>query len=170
MGWAALLAALLFAVHPIHTEAVDWISGIMEPLYTLLGLLSFYFFLDLVKRRSRAALLLSALLFLLALFSKETAVLLLPLFLFWDLAQAEELSIKKIRYGDYLPYVLAVAFYLAMRTHALDRFIPLDMHPELTTYDCVINIFPLFVQHLWKLVWPFLSSCSISGSWCGQWI
>ena len=154
MGWAALLAALLFAVHPIHTEAVDWISGIMEPLYTLFGLLSFYFFLDLVQRRSRASLLLSALLFLLALFSKETAVLLLPLFFFWDLSQAKELSIRKIRYGDYLPYVLVVAFYLAMRTHALDRFIPLDMHPDLTTYDCVINIFPLFVQHLWKLVWP----------------
>ena len=28
------------------------------------------------------------------------------------------------------------------------------MHADLTTYDCVINIFPLFVQHLWKLVWP----------------
>jgi len=154
LGWAALLAALLFAVHPVHTEAVDWISGMMEPLYTLFGLLSFYVFLDLEKRRRRASLLLSALLFLAALFSKETAVLLLPLFLFWDLSRKQELSIKKLRHRDYLPYLVALAFYFAMRTRALDRLVPLDMHPELTTYDCVINIFPLFAQHLWKLVWP----------------
>ncbi|QSQ13522.1 tetratricopeptide repeat protein [Myxococcus landrumensis] len=37
--WAALAGALLFAVHPVHTEAVAWVSGCMDVSATLLVLL-----------------------------------------------------------------------------------------------------------------------------------
>ncbi|AGC47643.1 hypothetical protein MYSTI_06370 [Myxococcus stipitatus DSM 14675] len=37
--WAALAGALLFAVHPVHTEAAAWVSGCMDVSATVLVLL-----------------------------------------------------------------------------------------------------------------------------------
>jgi len=37
----AFVTALLFAVHPVNTEAVAWISASKAPLFTLFGLLGF---------------------------------------------------------------------------------------------------------------------------------
>ena len=153
---AASLAALVFGVHPGHAEAVSWISGIMELAFTLFGLLSFGLFLE-VRRKERkiVSLSLSAFLFLLALFSKETAIVFLPLFLLYDLARGDEKLLDRRVYAKYVPYLIAIAHYLAMRDHALHRFVPVDMHPDLSTYECAINVFPLFLQHLLGLVWPF---------------
>jgi protein O-mannosyl-transferase len=69
-----LVAAMLFAVHPVHTEAVAWISGRAELMWSFFALLSALVFLK--KPGRPAAVLLSSFLFLLALLSKEGAVIL----------------------------------------------------------------------------------------------
>jgi len=46
-------ASLLFAVHPIHTEAVAWISGIAELLMSLFGLLSFFIYINTTEQQYR---------------------------------------------------------------------------------------------------------------------
>ncbi len=63
----ALCAALLFAVHPIHTEAVSYVSGRADVLAALFGVAA------LLTRP-----LPSAALFFLAILSKENAVAILP--------------------------------------------------------------------------------------------
>lgn len=150
----ALAAALFFGVHPAHAEAVNWISGVMELAFTVFGMLSFHLFLGLRERGQTGRLCVSVTLFALALFSKETAVVFLPLFLVYDLTLRREGWDVALAFRRYSLYLGAVALYLAMRTHALGSFVPRDMHPELTSYECVINIFPLFVQHLVGLLWP----------------
>jgi protein O-mannosyl-transferase len=82
----ALLAALLFAVHPVQVESVAWVTERKNTLSTLFYLLSFLFFLISVERRtvqqSRARFdrrfALSMLLFIGGLLSK-TVVCTLPL-------------------------------------------------------------------------------------------
>ena len=77
----AFLAALLFSIHPVHTESVAYISGRRDILSTLFYLLGFYFF---IRYRSSSRLSYSALFllcYLLALGSKEMAVT-LPLLCF----------------------------------------------------------------------------------------
>ena len=41
-GMVAGWAALLFAVHPIHIEAVSWISAVPEILFSLAGMGAIY--------------------------------------------------------------------------------------------------------------------------------
>src|SRR5574340_712765 len=78
----AAIAALLFGLHPIHLEAVAWISGVTEPLLAMLLVPAFLCYLNYRERgRARRWLLLSLLLFALALLTKETAVV-LPALLF----------------------------------------------------------------------------------------
>src|SRR3989338_11160465 len=48
----AFIAALLFAAHPIHTEAVTWVAGIPELSFTLFYLLSFYLYINPVRDKS----------------------------------------------------------------------------------------------------------------------
>lgn len=77
----ALFAAILFAVHPIQTEAVTYLSGRRDVLSGLFVLLGFYLFLR-YRRTGRAGYLAAVLLlYPLAFFSKESGII-LPLLCF----------------------------------------------------------------------------------------
>ncbi len=78
--WAGLAAALLFAAHPIHTEAVAPIVNRSEPLAAVFGLV----FLVLHRERRWAPV--GALCYLLAMWSKESAVAFLPLVVWMDVS------------------------------------------------------------------------------------
>src|SRR5262249_2203156 len=69
----AFIAALLFAVHAVHVEAVAWIVGRAEVLATLFALLSFRAYVAYREGGGGTALALSALAYGAALLSKETA-------------------------------------------------------------------------------------------------
>ncbi|MDO8515105.1 MAG: tetratricopeptide repeat protein [bacterium] len=74
----AIFAAAVFAVHPILTEGVTWISGGGYSLYTFFILASFYCYL---KESTRKYYLISVFLFYLSLLSSEKAII-FPLILF----------------------------------------------------------------------------------------
>ena len=81
----AFFASCLFAVHPVHTESVAYISGRRDILSTLFYLLGFYLFL-LARQRHKKKFILPALVaYLLALASKEMAVTLPAVFFVYDL-------------------------------------------------------------------------------------
>jgi tetratricopeptide (TPR) repeat protein len=73
----AFLTAALFAVHPLQTAAVSWVSGIADPLFTLFLLLALH--LQLAASRDRRHLLWlrggAVLCFVFAVGAKETAVI-----------------------------------------------------------------------------------------------
>lgn len=86
----AFAAALLYAVHPIHTEAVAWITGRSELLATGLLLTAWLFHL---RDRPIPALLC----FLLAMMAKESAVVFVPLVIVGDYARGQLKPVQ--RYG-----------------------------------------------------------------------
>ncbi|NOY52339.1 MAG: hypothetical protein GXP58_01815 [Deltaproteobacteria bacterium] len=70
----ALFASLLFAVHPLHTDAVSYLSGRRDVLFSFFYLLGFYFFLRYRRRKKRKRYLAIVLLaFPLSMLSKEMA-------------------------------------------------------------------------------------------------
>jgi tetratricopeptide (TPR) repeat protein len=54
----------------------------------------------------------------------------------------------------YIPYLVIGAGYLALRIHALGAFAPQKRHVTLSAYQYAINVFPLFIQYLNKLLVP----------------
>jgi len=80
----ALLAALIFGLHPAHIEAVAWISGVTEPLLGVLLLASFLSYARWRRESARKWRLISLGLFALALGEKETALILPALLLAYD--------------------------------------------------------------------------------------
>ncbi len=81
-----LYAALLFAVHPIHTEAVTYICGRSASLMALCYLAALLCYVNGRTQQNKALLYLATpLLFVLALGAKETAVTLPLALLVWEL-------------------------------------------------------------------------------------
>jgi tetratricopeptide (TPR) repeat protein len=72
-GLFALTAALIFAVHPVHTENVAWISGRTDLLATLWMMVSLVCYVAARQRRNFWYLVAALLAFLIALFAKESA-------------------------------------------------------------------------------------------------
>ena len=42
----AVLSAGLFAIHPIHSETIAWVSSVSEPLFTIFAVLCVYYYIE----------------------------------------------------------------------------------------------------------------------------
>jgi tetratricopeptide (TPR) repeat protein len=155
----ALMAAVLFAIHPIHTEAVAWIAAVPDLQLSLFYLLTFYLFLAVARpggRFSYFAQLAMAGSFVLTLFSKEQAVT-LPLLAtvyehFYRADRAETKPAQKVlRYA--VLWLLTVA-YLLFRVRVLGALSSGWGNYGLTWYQAFVSAIGLVGQYLWKVLWP----------------
>ncbi len=144
-------AAMLFATHPIHTEAVTWVAGIPDLSFSFFCLLSFYFYIESYSgARGRSALSLAA--FAVGMFSKETAVTFPLLFPVYDYVHNRTKETSTLPWKRYAPYLAVIVFYLIMRSWALGGFAP--VRPSATSSVGLINMFLLFMLYLEKLLLP----------------
>jgi lipoprotein NlpI len=149
----AFISAMLFASHPIHTEAVTWIAGLPDLALAFFYLLSFYFYMVFRGGRKRGYLL-SVLSFSAATLFKEPALTLPVILIAYDFLfkKFDKNILSDIKV--YIPYAVVSAVYLFMRYHALGGFAPRESSIRLSTYQSVINVFPLFREYLTSLLWP----------------
>ena len=155
----ALAAACIFALHPIHSEAVNWIAAVTELELALFYLLTFWFFLASARAAGKCSAPLQIAMagsFVLALLSKEQA-LTLPLLAalyehFFREDRAETTKVQKFR--RYGALWLLAAVYLVLRARYLGGFAPSLDRPEFGTEDMVISALALIGRYCWKLVWP----------------
>jgi len=109
----SFMAAIFFALHPIHTESVAWINGRTDIMATLFMLLSFISYLSYLKEYRKAALALSSLFFLFALFCKENAVSLIGIVFIYGFVTG--IPKRKIFLAE-LSLFLGFSVYLALRS------------------------------------------------------
>ena len=147
------IAALLFATHPIHTEAVTWVAGLPDLSFTLFSLLSFYLYIRPGAFPDRSHLL-SVVFFSLALLCKETALILPLIFIAYDLTLRKERDSVSAYYRRYIPHIVVTGLYLIARWYVLGGFALGKTHGDLTAWGYVINVFPLFAHYMEKLLLP----------------
>ncbi len=120
----AFLAALLFAVHPIHAEAVDWIAGRTDLLATLFSLASFVCYLRFRQDIDWWYLFASAGCYLFGLFSKEVTLAVPLVIVVYELIIRQDDSLMgraRLALGVVSLYGIATACYLSLRDAALSR-------------------------------------------------
>ncbi len=150
------IAALLFAVHPIHTEVVAWVGGVTDLFFTLFFLLALYFYILSAESgvHQRSLFLLSVVSFFLATLCKEPALTFPLILAAYDYSFRSEVSRSPNYLKRYAPYLGAAAVYFILRVIALGGLAPVRRHGELSAYEVLINIFPLFRQYLGKILLP----------------
>jgi len=114
--WVAVMLGLLFAVHPLHTEAVVWASARKDVLSTFFFLLSVIEYIRYRKEgKSRFHYGMSLCAFLLGLFAKVTILTLPVVLLLLDLLAGRKWSrtmiIEKIPFFALSGIFAVVAFY-----------------------------------------------------------
>ncbi len=146
----AAIAGAVFAVHPIHTEVVAWVAGVTEIEFTLACLVA----LLLHGRPGAIARWGTAAALFVGLFAKETAIALPFLLVACDLSVLPTPRGAAAWARRYLPCLVALAVYAAIRLSVVPSLTPLRRHEELGTLGYVVNVFPLFAAYLAKLVVP----------------
>ena len=157
--WLGLIAAAIFALHPIHTEPVAWIDGISDVDVSIFYLLAFWLFLRQASEeprlmtRVRAGMLVS---FALALFSKETAmtfpVLVTAYEHFYRSDRFETRWTKKVsRYGWFWA---TQVIYLVVRAISVGRLSPARLHTDISLREVLLSALALIGQYGEKLLWP----------------
>ena len=149
----AFIAALLFATHPIHTEAVSWVAGLPDLSYSLFFLLSFYFYIK-AEGQYRGYYVLSLISFFLSTLSKEPALTLPFVLIANDYAFGIKTGNITNRLVRYVPYVLIGGIYVSLRVHALNGLIPNASYENSASSNYMIDVFPLFTEYLKDLLFP----------------
>ena len=107
----ALVSALIFSLHPIVVETVNFHAGGRNTLLcACFALLALFFY---IKKKYLP----SIICFTIAIFSKEFALLLPAVFFLYD----RIISKEKTRWLAYIPYVIATVCYLALRSSAVQK-------------------------------------------------
>ena len=152
-----LVAAGLFALHPLHTESVAWVAGVTDLELAVFYLLTFLLYLRLPELGKsyewRAALCGS---FVLALLSKEQAMVLPVLVTLFEHFYRDDrartsLRQKMSRYG---PLWGVAGLYLVARGIVLGGVAGIVSRPGLSWYEVALSAISLLGAYLWKLAWP----------------
>lgn len=156
----ALLAALLFGVHPAHVESVSWISGIPDPLAALFYIPSMIWYVRYREEGDRKWLVASVVAFAMSVLCKETPLALPMVLAAWELTRMKgekswATRIQKI-IPQMVPYAIVGAVYLAIRFSVLGRIS--WKHPFMARVpDSAIwmTVPYVFVNYLRHLIAPF---------------
>ncbi len=151
------IGALIFAVHPVHAEAVAWISGIVDLSF------GFFFLAALLVATSRRSSswtgpAIAGVLFLASLLAKEPAVMLLPtVVVAFGIRGDLWCPTQRVRAWRILASLSAATFlYLLLRVNALGGLMGTGgaHRVKVGVVDGVLTALTLLADYSALLVWP----------------
>jgi protein O-mannosyl-transferase len=155
----ALMTAVIFALHPIHSETVAWISDVTDLEVSLFALLIFWSYLALNDSRSYSwpRQLGIAGLFVLALLSKEIAIVVPPVMLVFEHFYREDrertTSLQKVQ--RYAGLWLVLGSYFVYRRIILGAAGAASHRQGMSAWETILSGFQLFSHYIYKLFWPY---------------
>jgi tetratricopeptide (TPR) repeat protein len=156
--WLSAAATLIFALHPMRSESVAWISGVTDLLLAAFLLPSFYLYMRYREDGKTKHLVWALALFLLAAFTKEPAISMpvmigaYELFIIHQDKPIRERIRPAIVYSGMFFVICAV--YFGMRFYSLGFFLN-DLHYTHYPFSGVLMTIPTVVcKYLKLLLWP----------------
>ncbi len=167
--WAAALAALLFAFHPIHIESVSYVSASTDVLVTIFLLLSFVSYVQFREGGSSLHLILAVFTAALAILSKETAGMFPFMLIAYELFAKGQPGTERrwSRFFWTAPFVAVVAAYLAVRTALLGA--NAGPGPGGNRFAALADVPLVLITYLRNMLWSFRLSFFYPVEWAAQW-
>lgn len=165
----ALLAVMIFAVLPVHTEVVANIKSRDEIMSLLFIVLTLYFSFKFILDNKSSHLYKMLLFFILALLSKEYAII-LPVIIVAGWLTVLKISFSKVfNRGFWLLGVILLGFIIIrfkFTTHSVSRFIDVLNNPYLyaTTEQTLASKTAIILEYIRVLVFPLDLSSDYSFS------
>lgn len=141
----AFFLALVFAVNPVLVNSVAWLPGRNDSLLAVFILASFLALINYIRKNSYRDLILHLIFLLAAFFSKETALLAIPVFgLYWFFFKSKLKNAGKPEYLLFLAWLFAALVWFFFRNSVIK---------EQADFEYIKNI-PYIVQGLGKIILP----------------
>ena len=158
----AFLSAILFLAHPIHTEAVAWISGRGDMFFALFYLLAFLLYIKAGTRDPggipgfNRLYLLSGISFVLALQSKEMAITLPLILILYDVCFTYRKRVSNLfrAVKIYIFYFAILGCYLLFRLIILGGVGTGQTLPGNSLLTAFYTTSRIFTGYIWKLLFP----------------
>ncbi|MDB4349740.1 tetratricopeptide repeat protein [Omnitrophica bacterium] len=154
----SLITSALFVVHPVHTEAVAYISGRTDPLAAFFILLCIISYMKHLASKGAGAYSIMLLSYALALLSRESS-LVLPLLLFlcyysfFGINTSILATEKRVAHKQLLP-ILAITFiYIFLRFTVLSSLLP-DTSTNATLFKRTPGFFAAIIDYIRILFLP----------------
>jgi protein O-mannosyl-transferase len=147
----ALVLSVLFSVHPVLVHAIAWVPGRNDSLLFIFTMASIIHFVKYNENNKPLDLILHFLFYALALFTKETAMLLPLVFVFLSFKYAR---INTKPYVIILFWFILLAIYLWMRSSVLNGFSISSADYITTCQKFLIGFF----MNTGKAIFPFSQS------------
>lgn len=145
----AVLSGALFLVHPIHTEAVTYISGRADSLAAIFILLTFILYIKQLKLQDIRLYSLMILSYIAALLSKENSLILPALIMVYHYAFKEKIKFKAL-----FPILAAALIYILLRATFFRGFMPDSPH-HTNFFERLPGFFVAITDYLKLLFLPF---------------
>ena len=145
----ALVLALVFAVHPVLTQTVAWIPGRNDMLLMIFLLTGMIFTINYALRRKWQDFVLQLVFFLLAIFTKETAII-IPLLTFFILLFVIKTSGKPLVFLS-IGWGATIFFWFFMESAVKQSG---NKFPVREMIESAISRIPAFPQYLGKIFFP----------------
>ncbi|MFH1867418.1 MAG: tetratricopeptide repeat protein [Candidatus Omnitrophota bacterium] len=146
----ASLASIFFVVHPIHTEAVAYISGRADPLAAVFILLALISYIKSIQPGSKRLYLLALLSYTAALFSRESALIFPLILLLYHYTFGKEIRAKKL-----LPIAVITLFYILCRYTVSKDLLPTYPESSVTLLHRLPGFFAAITEYTRLLFLPF---------------
>ncbi len=120
----SIWCTLIFAVHPVNTEAVSWVTSRNNILATLFALSAHSIYIKAQEKESKTPFLItSAVFYGCAVFSKEFGIMLLPiLFLYKKLVRKTKTRLREDA-TEFIPFFLFLVLYFILRQKATSAWV-----------------------------------------------
>ncbi|HMQ97963.1 MAG TPA: tetratricopeptide repeat protein [Ignavibacteria bacterium] len=155
-NFIAALAAILFAVHPLHTESVAWITERKDMLYSFFFLLAVLFYQTGRESKTKKQEVYVYLFFILSCLSKASAVTLPVVLLLVDYFNEKKLTAKDIK--EKIPlFVISLLFGIIniMAQYEKPLSGSLIEIPQFDILSRILIVFYNYTFYLYKAFLPF---------------
>ena len=161
--WLSVVTALVFLVHPLQTEAVSYVNSLGDSLSVFWMLGGTWFYLKYLENANRQYYYVSAFFYILALMSKETAIIMPALLaLAHFFVFAKEIAVgeraKKIA-KEVWPFLLMAGIYILLRATSLNFINSFNLYNEQNVFTSsiftrIFTFFHILTIYLGLLFWP----------------
>jgi tetratricopeptide (TPR) repeat protein len=152
------IASLIFAIHPMRSESVAWISGVTDPILAVFLVSSFYFYMRFRQEGVKRLLLTSLVLFFLAVFAKEPAVALAIFVVTYELliinldVPFRQRIKPAIKYGGC--FIVVSAIYFVARYYALGFALNNGNFKYYPLWQVILTIPIVIWKYIGLMLWP----------------
>lgn len=157
----AFISSLIFLIHPINAEVVNWAAAVPDLTFAIFVILATLFYIKYRKTGIFKTFLISAFLYFLGILSKEPAIV-LPLIFFLIDWQIFKISLEDFfqwrEIKNYLILVFFTVLYFVMRTAVLGGGLIQSGHSPFSPFSIVERIYTFFYllfEYIRNILFPY---------------